>query len=78
MKAQFHYAAADPKAIIPSLIIGSGITGALSMFFQSGMPSTTWWSFRTSSCTECSYVFSRNCNWSCTYRIINRCVKERS
>ena len=32
------YAAADPKAIIPSLIIGSGITGALSMFFKVGCP----------------------------------------
>ena len=32
------YAAADPIAIIPSLIIGSGITGALSMFLKVGCP----------------------------------------
>lgn len=32
------YAAADPKAIIPSLITGAGVTGALSMLFNVGVP----------------------------------------
>ncbi|MDO4169082.1 MAG: fructose-specific PTS transporter subunit EIIC [Lachnospiraceae bacterium] len=32
------YAAADPKAIIPSLIAGAGLTGALSMAFGVGVP----------------------------------------
>ncbi len=32
------YAASDPKAIIPSLIAGAGITGALSMVFHVGVP----------------------------------------
>lgn len=32
------YAAGDPKAIIPSLIAGAGLTGALSMVFNVGVP----------------------------------------
>lgn len=32
------YAAGDPKAIIPSLIAGAGLTGALSMAFHVGVP----------------------------------------
>lgn len=32
------YAAGDPKAIIPSLIAGAGLTGALSMVFHVGVP----------------------------------------
>ncbi|MEG0737334.1 MAG: fructose-specific PTS transporter subunit EIIC, partial [Longicatena sp.] len=32
------YAAADPKVIIPSIITGAGITGALSMLFHVGVP----------------------------------------
>ena len=32
------YAASDPKAVIPSLITGAGITGALSMLFHVGVP----------------------------------------
>lgn len=32
------YAAADPKVIIPSIITGAGITGALSMLFNVGVP----------------------------------------
>lgn len=32
------YAAGDPKAIIPSLIAGAGLTGALSMVFNVGIP----------------------------------------
>lgn len=32
------YAAADPKAIIPSLITGAGVTGALSMLLGVGVP----------------------------------------
>lgn len=32
------YAASDPKVIIPSIITGAGITGALSMLFNVGVP----------------------------------------
>lgn len=32
------YAAADPKVIIPSIITGAGVTGALSMLFNVGVP----------------------------------------
>ena len=32
------FAAADPGRVIPSLVVGSGIAGALSMFFEIGLP----------------------------------------
>ena len=32
------YAAADPKVIIPSIITGAGLTGALSMLFNVVLP----------------------------------------
>lgn len=32
------FAAADPGRVIPSLVVGSGVAGALSMFFEIGLP----------------------------------------
>ena len=40
------FAAADPLRVIPSMMVGSGVAGAIAFRFRIKHQSTSWWNFR--------------------------------